>query len=151
MVSEKARRRAEFQGGAPVKMADGQEWAFANPPAAGVDAEYDALLQGLLEAEDRNEARKFELAIGMLLLSRNYQPSPREYREIFCFDSDDAGRSAAQEAISTLIGSNLERRRREVVAGKPVSGALRPHLRTLPAFISTCATHLRSTLTPRLR
>ncbi len=109
MVAEKTRRKSGFAGGVWIRMADGQEWLFSNPPAPGNDPEYDALVQGLLEAEDESEARKFELAIAIWLLSRNYQPSPREYEEIFSFASDNAARSCAQEAISTLIASNLGR------------------------------------------
>ena len=45
MVAEKERRRSGFQGGAWIRMADGQEWLFTSPPPPGVDARYDALIQ----------------------------------------------------------------------------------------------------------
>jgi hypothetical protein len=150
MVAEKARRRAGFQDGVWIRMADGQEWLFKNPPVPGVDAEYDGLVQGLLEAEDQHEARKFELAIALLLLSKNYQPSPREYQDIFCFDGSDEAQSSATKAISTLIFSDLERRRRHVAGERPAAAVQFPRLGTLPAFISNCATHFRSTMAPWL-
>jgi hypothetical protein len=151
MVAEKVRRRSQFEGGVWIKMADGQEWLFGDPPAQGVDPDYDGLVQGLLEAEDQHEARKFELAIGMLLLSRNYQPSAREYEEIFSFSNGDAARSSAEEAISTLIGSDLDRKRRYAVTQpRSTPAALRPPLPAVPAFFSSCATHLRSAMAPWL-
>jgi hypothetical protein len=150
MVSEKARRRAEFQAGTGIKMADGQEWLFSSPPPPGTDAEYDGLVEGLLEAEDQNDARKSELAIAMFLLSRNYQPTPREYEEIFSFRTQDATRSSAQEAISGLISADLDRRRRHSALERSSSAALRHPMRSLPALISSCAMHLRSSMAPWL-
>ncbi len=132
-------------------MADGQEWLFTSPPAPGVDADYDALIHALLEAEDQSEAKKCELAIAILLLSRNYQPLPSEYQRIFCFGGDDAAQSSAEEAIATLICSNLDQVRRRAAPERSASRALGHQPRTLPALISSCATRLRSTMTPWLR
>jgi hypothetical protein len=150
MVAVKARRRSAFQGGAWIKMADGREWLFSSPPALGVHADYDALAHALLEAEDRTEARKCQLAIAIFLLSRNYEPSPSEYVKVFYFGSDDAAQSSAEEAISSLIRSNLDQERRHVAPGQAASATLRPPLRTLPALISSCATRVRSTMAPWL-
>jgi hypothetical protein len=150
MIAEYTRRRAGFQNGEWITMADGQEWLFTNPPAPGVDAEYDGLVEGLLEAEDAAEARKFELAIAIFLLSRNYQPSPRDFEEIFCFGNNLAARDSAQEAISTLISSNLEPRRRRADNGWSSPGVHRPTGRAVPAFLSSYATHFRSKVAPWL-
>jgi hypothetical protein len=149
MVAEDARRRSGFEGGAWIEMADGQKWLFPHPPAPGVDAQYDALVQGLLEAEDRNEARRFELSMAISLLSRNYEPLPGEYEEIFAFGANDVARSSAQEAISELIYANLDDDRYHA-GHEPLSTAM-PHLqlRDLPALISSCATHFRAGLAPR--
>jgi hypothetical protein len=149
MVAETSRRRSRFQGEAWIRMADEQEWLFTVPQTPGVDADYDALVQGLLEAEDQSEARKFELAIAILLLSRNYQPSPCEYEEILCFGSADAARSA-QEAISTLICSNLDQARRDTAPDRSASAAFSPPSRSLPHFVSSCAAHFRSRKAPWL-
>jgi hypothetical protein len=93
-------------------MGDGQAWLFPPLPSRGVDSEFDALIQGLYEAEDQSEARRFELAIAILLLWRMYQPSPSEYQAIFGFGSDYTTESSAQEAISTMITSQLDSERR---------------------------------------
>jgi hypothetical protein len=118
MIAEMTRRRSGFQDGAWIRMADGKEWLFSRPPAPGADAQYDALIQCLLEAEDQHEARRIELAITISLLSRNYQPSPREFQEILSFGGDDAARSSAQEAISTLIRPDIDQARRRARTGR---------------------------------
>jgi hypothetical protein len=129
-------------------MADGQEWLFAKPPAPGAQAQYDALVHCLLEAEDQNEARKSELAIAIYLLSSYNQLSPREYEEIFSFGSDDAARSSAQEAISALICQGLGQERRHAAPARPASTALRSMWRNLNALFSSFATHFRSSMGP---
>jgi len=91
-------------------MGDGQSWLFPHPPAPGTDREYDGLIRCLLEAEDAAEARRIELALGILLLSRNYDPQPSEYQAIFGFGEDHATRLAAQAAISELVYNDLEKR-----------------------------------------
>jgi hypothetical protein len=149
MVAEKARRRSQVEVGAWITMADSQEWLFGQPPAPGVDPEYDDLAQALLESHDRHEARRFELAIAILLLSKNYQPSPREYEEIFSFRNDDPAHSSAQQTISTLIWSDLDRRRAQAAPPGRASASRSSRVRTLPGIISTWATHFRSTMAPR--
>ncbi len=119
MIEQKVRRRRDFQHGKWVRMGDGQRWMFPRPPAPGTDREYDALIRCLLEAEDADEARRFELALGILLLSRNYDPQPGEYEAIFSFGEDRATRLAAQAAISELIYNDLEERCVECVPAIP--------------------------------
>ncbi len=41
-LDEAALRRAEFRGGTPVRLADGQEWTLANPVVRFVPADNDA-------------------------------------------------------------------------------------------------------------
>ncbi len=108
MVEQKVRRRRDFQHGIWVRMGDGRSWMFPHPPVRGTDREYDALIRCLVEAEDADEARKVELALSILLLSRNYDPKPDEYEAIFSFGEDRATRSAAQSAICELIYNDLE-------------------------------------------
>jgi hypothetical protein len=92
-------------------MADGQDWSFPAPPQPGVDAQFDALADARMEAEDRDEVLRIELAISILLLSRNYNLTPADYRCIFNFDGDCAQLGAVQTAISAMIGSPCHRER----------------------------------------
>jgi len=90
-------------------MADDQEWSFPDPPPPGLDAQYDALAEARHQAEDREEVLRIELAISILLLSRNYNLTPADYRRIFDFDDDCARLSAVQSAVSTMICSRSKR------------------------------------------
>src|ERR1700678_3498358 len=100
MVEEKVRRRAGFQSGRWVRMGDRQQWMFPPPPAPGIDPEYDALTRIHQEPEDADDERRIELAMAILLLSRNYDPTPDEYVAIFSFGTDPSAKSTAQAAIS---------------------------------------------------
>lgn len=111
MMEQKLRRLNGFRTGVWVRMGDGQKWMFPHPPVVGTDREYDGLIRCLLEAEDFDEARRIELALGILLFSRNYDPQPCDYESIFSFDDDRATQSAAEAAISALIYEDLEERR----------------------------------------
>jgi hypothetical protein len=110
MLELKEMKTRDLRPGTWVRMGDGQPWMFPHPPAPGTDAEYEALIRCLLEAEDEDETRRIELALSILLLSRNYDPQPCGYQAIFNFGADRATRLAAQAAISELIYSDLEER-----------------------------------------
>jgi hypothetical protein len=110
MLEQKLRRRSDFRAGTWVVMGDGQRWMFPHPPLPGTDRQYDALVQSLREAEDREDARSIELALGILLFSRNYDAQPRDYQAIFRFDANQAIQLAAQTAISALIYNDLKKR-----------------------------------------
>jgi hypothetical protein len=103
MVVEKVRRRAGFQSGRWVRMGDRQQWMFPPPPAPGIDPEYDALSRIHQESEDADDERRIELAMAILLLSRNYDLMPDEYVAIFSFGTDPSAKSTAQAAISEVV------------------------------------------------
>jgi hypothetical protein len=126
-------------------MGDGQRWMFPHPPAPGTDREYDALVRCLLEAEDADDARSIELALGILLLSRNYDPLPSEYEAIFSFGADQATRSAAQAAISDLIYNDLEKRCVECLPQQSPITSIDAVFRRLQTLFRSCAARFRST------
>jgi hypothetical protein len=109
MIEQKLRRRTGFQAGTWIIMGDGQRWMVPHPPVPGTDCEYDALLRCLIEAETCDEARKAELAMGILLFSRNYDPNPSEYEALFRFGSNPRDQSAGPEGIAALIDDDLEK------------------------------------------
>jgi len=146
MVEQETRRRGDFQPGNWVRMGDGQQWMFPDPPAPGADHEYDALIRCLLEAEDADEARRIELALGILLLSRNYDPRPSEYEAIFSFGEDQATGSAAQAAISELIYNDLETRCIECLPQRSPNTSIRAVFGIFQKLFDFCAARLRSTL-----
>jgi hypothetical protein len=107
MLEQNLRRLSGFQSGVWVVMGDGQRWMFPHPPTPGTDHEYDALLRCLLQSEDLEEAWRIELALSILLFSRNYDPQPSDYEAIFDFGADQGSLSLAQAAISTWIYADL--------------------------------------------
>jgi hypothetical protein len=121
MVVEKVRRRAGFQSGRWVRMGDRQQWMFPPPPAPGIDPEYDALSRIHQESEDADDERRIELAMAILLLSRNYDLMPDEYVAIFSFGTDPSAKSTAQAAISEVVHRDRKRLNIHLTMSRPGS------------------------------
>jgi hypothetical protein len=140
MVEEKLRRRAGFQLGKWVPMGDRQHWMFPPPPAPGIDRDYDALIRVHRESEDADDERRIELAVAILLLSRNYSPTPGEYEAIFDFGANQSARSAAQAAISEIVRHDLESRRvnRPPAQRQSTAPILHTHFRTVKTSVRSC-------------
>jgi hypothetical protein len=109
MVEEKFRRRAGFQSGRCVRMGDRQQWMFPPPPAPRIDPEYDALARIHQQSEDADDERRIELAMAILLLSRNYDLTPDEYVAIFSFETNPSAKSTAQAAISEIVRRDVQK------------------------------------------
>jgi hypothetical protein len=151
MVEEKVRRRVEFQSGRWVQMGDQQPWMFPPPPAPGIDRDYDAMTRILRESEDADDERRIELAMAIRLLSRNYDPTPKEYEAIFSFGTDQAARSTAQAAISELVRRDQEPERANRLPAQPQSTTplFHTHFRAIRSTVRSCAGRLRSTMALR--
>jgi hypothetical protein len=152
MVGEKVRRRAGFQLGKWVRMGDRQHWMFPPPPAPGIDREYDALIRVHHESDDADDERRIELAMAILLLSRNYAPTPGEYQAIFNFGPDESAWQTAQAAISEIVRHDLENHRVDRPPPQPQSTTpiLHTHLRTVKTTVRSCAGRVCSTVAPWL-
>ena len=150
MVEEKVRRRLGFQLGRWVRMGDRQDWMFPPPPVPGIHHEYDELIRVHRESEDADDERRIELAMAILLLSRNYAATPGEYQAIFNFGSDESARSTAQAAISEIVRHDLEYRRanRSPATTTPI---LHTHFRTVKTSVRSYAGRVCSTVAPWLR
>jgi hypothetical protein len=71
------RRRPGFRPGTPVLLADGQAWVLPDPDvSAGLTPPLDALIAGVVEAGDATERLRAELALGIYLISANYDLPP---------------------------------------------------------------------------
>jgi hypothetical protein len=134
-------------------MADRQNWMFPHPPAAGIDREFDAMMRIHHESEDRDDERRIELAMAILLLSRNYDPRPDEYEAIFSFGTDQSARSVAQAAISELIHHDLEAQRVDRLPAQPqlTPPLFHTHFGTIRTSFKSCAARVRSTVAPWLQ
>src|SRR5262249_50744368 len=123
MGDETTRRRPAFVEGTWVRLADGQNWSLPPLPAWGSDAEYDGIIQALIESEDQNEVLRCELATIILLLSRNYDLSPREFEEILDFGTNREGLATAQRVVHSLLVSGVPVLDAKVGTGGPGSAA----------------------------
>ncbi len=151
MVEEKLRRRAGFQLGRWVRMGDRQQWMFPPPPAPGLDPDYDAMIRIHGESEDADDERRIELAMAILLLSRNYDPKPEEYVAIFSFGADESAGSTARAAISEVVRDDLENQRVNRLLAQPqfTTPLFHTHFRTVRTLVRSCAASVRSTTAPR--
>ena len=107
-LDENALRRPDFRGGAPVTLADGQEWILARPAElfvpddseAGFAArwnfgdEYAALVRAADEAGrsgSGNAVIRAELALGRYLLLKNYALDAPQVASLIQFSYDPEG------------------------------------------------------------
>jgi hypothetical protein len=152
MVEEKVRRRAGFQVGRQVRMGDRQHWMFPPPPAPGIDPEYDGLVRIHDESEDAIDERKIELAMAILLLSRNYDPTPDEYEAIFSFGMDQSAQSNAEAAISEVVRHDLENQRVNRPAAQPhtTTPLFHTHFLGIQNSVRSCAGRVCARLAPWL-
>jgi hypothetical protein len=132
-------------------MGDRQQWMFPLPPAPGVDPDYDALIRVHRESEDADDERRIELAMAILLLSRNYDPKPEEYRSIFSFGNDELAHSTARAAISELVRHDLGKQQ---VNRRPAQTQSTPphfhtHFRCVRTLVRSCTARVCSTMAHR--
>jgi len=112
MVNEQSLRRTSFEDGVPIRLADGQAWLLPDHPPYRDDEEHIALLRVIGESEDDHERTRNELALAILLLSRNYTLTPPDYQEILGFPTGDPGLAQMQQtvhAIATKQNRSLRR------------------------------------------
>ena len=102
-------RRSEFVEGTRIALADGQRWSFPPRPTGQDDPEYDGLLRTIFEAEDDPERLRGELALSILLLSRNYVLGPTDYQKLLGFRQGDPGLSRMQREVHQLILEQAEK------------------------------------------
>jgi hypothetical protein len=96
-------RHAGFTEGVVVVLADGQSWTLPVPDQnAQHDPELDGLLRCIGGAEDRSEQLRAELALTILLLSRNYVLGPEELSALLSFPPDDPRLAVLQERVHAL-------------------------------------------------
>lgn len=109
MVDERAARRSTFADGTGVRMANGQVWVLPGRLADADDPEYDACLLAVVEAEDRTELLRAELALTILLLSRNYHLKPGDFQDLLGFAPDDPALGEMQDAVHEVAIEHAQR------------------------------------------
>jgi hypothetical protein len=134
MVNERARRQPTFLGGVPIRLANGQYWSLPEDPPPPDDEEHQLVLEAIREAQDEAERLHAELALTVLLLSRNYRLLPGDYQAILGYAPGDPAQAEMQAAVSALAS-------RQCAALDPHFGAasnppaLRPLIGRLSALV----------------
>ncbi len=103
MVDEQARRRSIFNEGTRIRLADGQFWSLPGRWSDHADPEYDATFMAIFEAEDVAERLRAELALTILLLSRNYELTPEQFQELLGFPPDSPSLLEMQRAVHEMV------------------------------------------------
>ncbi|MBV8229777.1 MAG: hypothetical protein JO329_07325 [Planctomycetaceae bacterium] len=103
MVDEQARRRVTFNEGTRIRLADGQFWSLPGRWSDHADPEYDATFVAIFEAEDVAERLRAELALTILLLSRNYDLTPEQFQELLGFPPDSPSLLEMQRAVHEMV------------------------------------------------
>lgn len=123
MILESSRRRLTFKEGVGFLLADGQYWELPiDPPGADrgasasmrgrpTEAEFQELLIEAQEAESDDEANRYNLAVAIHLLSRNYELEAQELRALLNFPPSSAAADSLMRRVSQLVAEGPSRRR----------------------------------------
>lgn len=101
-MDEQALRRPAFVEGTRIRLANGQDWSFPDQPLHPEDHELIAVLRAIVEAEDESERLRGELALSILLLSRNYDLSPTDFQAILSYAPGDPALAEMQHVVHDL-------------------------------------------------
>jgi hypothetical protein len=111
MTDERSAQKAKFQPGVEVYLADRSMWFLPGFEAFDDDQDFLSLLSCVSEAEDQPSLLFAELALTILLLTRNYELSPDDLRRLLTFEPDDPALSALQSCVhEKLVVPSLEAR-----------------------------------------
>jgi hypothetical protein len=101
MSLQRRSRRSNFGAGVDVRLSDGWVWTLSMPSRS--DPECDALIAAVIEAEDRSEILRAELALTIYLLDKNYDLKPEQFGSLLCFPPDDPALASLQDALHGLV------------------------------------------------
>lgn len=122
MLDERALRRTEFTEGVRIVLADGQGWTFPRPwlrlypvraqdgrltvgGGLGFGATHDELIDRLVDCDPDDTAGRIALQFEMaaVLLSRNYELSDRDLRELLVIDLGDPDCEPRWQQINEVL------------------------------------------------
>jgi hypothetical protein len=124
-LDEQALRRPEFEDGAPVVLADGQEWRLPRPRVRLVpddsdrgfklrlalpadEGRFQTLMDTLDAATEGVDLMRAELAVARHLLLLNYDLTPAQVADLlqFSYRDDDPEGAAIREAVMGVAYGN---------------------------------------------
>lgn len=149
MIEERSRRRNTFVEGTPVQLADGQTWSLPALPEQSSDPVVDSLRRGIGSTATEAHRLRDELALTILLLSRNYQLTPELYPQLLGFRPGDPARIELQRSIRRLVLGDSYVPRVELVVN--VDRAPRPSRRWGLSAATATLSRVRSRWSARSR
>jgi hypothetical protein len=115
VLDEFSSRQPSFRQGKPIQLADGQTWILPAPPkgpewtaAVPFGTDYKGIIQAILEAEDRSEQCRAELALTILLLGYNYRLSPADYERLLCSTEESSGSRDWQLVLHDIAQDHVD-------------------------------------------
>ena len=102
MLDEQTKRRSDFCQGMNIRLFNGHFWTLPIRDEFSIDPDLDALLVAIMDAEDRADRLRLELAMAILLLNRNYELSPDEISSLLQFPPGDHNLEKFQEDLHGL-------------------------------------------------
>lgn len=112
MIDTISRRRPGFRSGRSIHLADAQEWTVPEPNAL-IDSGsiYDALIEGVASADSRPEILRAELALGIHLISLNYDLSPLILGALLDFPEEDPALAQLQSELHEVAVEHVRAHR----------------------------------------
>lgn len=124
-LNEQALRRPKFEDGAPVVLADGQEWRLPRPrvrlvpddsdlgfkvrvAVPGDDGRFQELMDALDDPASNRPAAARELAVARHLLLLNYDLTPAQVADLLQFgyhDNDPEGMAIREAVMGVAFGN----------------------------------------------
>jgi hypothetical protein len=108
-MDERAARRPTFGEGTGIRLADGQTWTLPGRSPEAEDPEFDGIIRAVFEAEDDAERLRSELALTILLLSRNYDLKPGDYQRLLGYRPNDPALAEMQRAVHDFVMDQARR------------------------------------------
>ncbi len=112
MLDLMLKRRPGFRVGTSIQLADGQAWIV---PEADQMVEpsrsYDALLSAVATADDRRELLRAELALGIHLITLNYDLTPLILGALLDFPVGDPALTALQSELHAIAMEHVRAHR----------------------------------------
>jgi hypothetical protein len=111
MNDERTLRRATFEPGVAVRLADGRRWWIPSLSGERIDATLADAFRAIADAEDETDVLRAELALTIALLSQNYALAPEDFPRILSYRPGDPAQAETRRAIRSLVADSAPRLR----------------------------------------
>lgn len=112
MLDPMLKRRLGFRAGSSIHLADGQAWTVPQPDQmVEPNRPYEALLLAVATADDRRELLRAELALGIHLITLNYDLAPLILGALLDFPVGDPALAELQSELHDVAIEHVRAQR----------------------------------------